>query len=124
MVEPTVHRWKIPNFGALFAQAVFRDQQTSGRFGVTGVDGALFNLSIFPKGGWSEFRSAVRVALKVREMGGHAAIPLAFELWIEGADRRRRFHHSGTHTFERLSAWGWGDFAAQSELLELAERGP
>ncbi|KAI6234323.1 hypothetical protein M3Y99_00813600 [Aphelenchoides fujianensis] len=83
----------IANFGALFAQAVFRDERTSGRFGVASVGRALFNLSLFPKGAWSEFRSAVRVALKARDMGGHAAITLDFEVWIEGVDGLRRFQH-------------------------------
>ncbi|KAI6192500.1 hypothetical protein M3Y99_01930400 [Aphelenchoides fujianensis] len=124
MSEPTVHRWKIPNFAARFVPLISKDKWTSGEFEVNGMKGLKFSLFFFPKGNHNDLPNHAMVGLKLRDLKGRSSVHIRDEIWIEAADGGFHFKKAYERTIEGPYGGRWSKFALQFELLELAEQGP
>ncbi|KAI6225365.1 hypothetical protein M3Y99_01349700 [Aphelenchoides fujianensis] len=124
MSEPTVHRWKIPNFAARFVPLISKDKWTSGEFEVNGMKGLKFCLFFFPKGNHNDLPNHSMVGLKLRDLKGRSSVHIRDEIWIEAADGGFHFKKAYERTIEGPYGGRWSKFALQFELLELAEQGP
>ncbi|KAI6222893.1 hypothetical protein M3Y99_01487400 [Aphelenchoides fujianensis] len=133
MVVPTVHRWKVPNFVERFNKSAFRDEWTSGRFEVDGIDGVRFYLALFPKGnaiaedddGEGRDRGEAEVELWSEPPDGNPPVAVRYVLWLEGADGAERFKEEQEAKLGLYGAYvGYmAGLDEQSQLLEVAALG-
>ncbi|KAI6240467.1 Speckle-type POZ protein A isoform X1 [Aphelenchoides fujianensis] len=106
--SPTHYAWNMGEFEKRLAQTKPGDEWDSPPFRVAGLDGAVFNLSVYPRGKSKQSGHASCVYLNCAQFGDRSSIHVHFELWFQDPNANRTYKCAVIYRFKKLMGRGRG----------------